>query len=89
MSTELCKTAIVDFLKQRPGHVAAQFVDTEGKSVEEFESDALQPKNWRRMSKTGSGQVIREFDCKPYDDQLRARVVTDQDQITLVEVFGE
>ena len=45
--------------------------------------------NWKRMSKTKNGNEIeRVFDCKPFDDQLRAYVVELNGKVT-IQVQGE
>jgi hypothetical protein len=38
---------------------------------------------------TENNCIVRTFDCKPYDDQLRAYVYEVNGLITKVEVVGE
>jgi hypothetical protein len=89
LATKDCVTAIVDYVNQNPGHVYRQFVG-EPRTVEEFERAARKVSNWKRMSKEKMGDIIvREFNCRPYDDQLRAIVEERDGKIVSVVVQGE
>jgi hypothetical protein len=94
ITTEICKQAIVDYLKQNPGIVFREFGGggINGPSdMDSFEADALVEKNWKRFEKQKGdlGTIVRGFDCQPYDDQLRAYVTERDGTITHVEVVGE
>ena len=91
-----CKKAIVDWIKAHPGHVSSQF------NPPEPEIDALKEKNWKRENKRictdldvmvnpklKVGMVERMFDCRPYDDQLRAYTYDDGEKIIYLVVQGE
>lgn len=93
IDTAQCKEAIVKFIQDNPGHVARQFVP------EEDEGPSQKVSNWKRMSKRSvpphesreylGSKYVREFDCVPYDDQLRARVYDDGSKILHVVVECE
>lgn len=88
ITTKDCKDAIIKFVLNNPGHVARQF------SPAENEDPAKKVSNWKRISKSvekrNNGNVyVREFDCVPYDDQLRATVWDDGEQILRVFIEGE
>ena len=84
VTTAECKQAIVAFVKANPGLISQQFVDPID------ESPAQDVKNWKRMYKEREdGFNQRAFDCRPYDDQLRAYTRDDGDKITSVIVQGE
>jgi hypothetical protein len=86
MDTAQCKELIVDFCKKNPDHIRKQFVDEE---VDIISCQSVS--NWKRMSKEKDegGNVVRGFDCKPYDDQLRAYVTTKDDVVIELVVQGE
>ena len=92
-----CKRAIVEWVREHPGHVSDQFVledglgeDEDGVVIPFTEEHAMVEGNWKRMSKeTYRGQTVRGFDCLPYDAQLRAYVTEDGTRITNVTVTGE
>lgn len=88
ITTEICKQAIVDYLKQNPGLVSKEFGEDYNA---DFEADAILEKNWKRFEKQKGdlGTIVRGFDCQPYDDQLRAYVTERDGTITHVEVVGE
>jgi hypothetical protein len=89
LATKDCVTAIVDYVNQNPGHVYKQFVGEPG-TVDDFEAPARKVSNWKRMSKEKMGDtIVREFDCRPYDDQLRAIVEERDGKIVSVVVQGE
>lgn len=93
IDTEHCKESIVKFVLDNPGYVARQFVP------EEDETPAQKVSNWKRMSKRlvspfeskvyPGSKYVREFDCVPYDDQLRARVYDDGGKILGVVIESE
>jgi len=88
ISTADCKQAIVAWLQARPGHVQQQFTDPID------EAPSLVVGNWKRIVKEFAtwgppAKWMRTFDCRPYDDQLRAYVWDDGQQIVGVEVLGE
>jgi len=88
ITTEICKQAIVEYLKQHPGLVSHEFGEDYNA---DFEADAILEKNWKRFEKKKGdlGTIVRGFDCQPYDDQLRAYVTERDGIITHVEVVGE
>lgn len=77
ITTELCKEEIVKFIQKNPGCVASQFFPPED------EKPSLNISNWKRINKrraslheqNSGARFVREFDCLPYDDQLRAVVL--------------
>lgn len=85
ITTALCKRAIVDSVITNVESLSNEF-DPPASMVE-----ATKEKNWKRTSKNslGDGKTLREFDCKPYDDQLRTEVVDDGENIISVDVRGE
>lgn len=89
LATKDCVAAIVEYVNQNPGHVYKQFVDEPG-TVEEFEAPARKASNWKRETKEKIGDtIVREFDCRPYDAQLRAIVEERDGKIVSVVVQGE
>lgn len=91
-----CKKAIVNWIKSHPGHVSKQF------DPPEQEISAQDEKNWKRMYRRKCthvdtmvnpilklGMWERAFDCKPYDDQLRAYTYDDENKIVYIVVQGE
>lgn len=103
IKTEDCKKAIVDFVMKQPGYIAKQFVDVASSEIASFEAPALKEKNWARRDKYmvsligdywpspgKAGDICcRSFDCRPYDDQLRAYTWDDGSQILKILVEGE
>jgi hypothetical protein len=98
VTTVDCKKAITDWVKSHPGHVSRQF------DPPESEADAQLERNWKRMWKRRcdkrdiwanselnlkAGMWERGFDCRPYDDQLRAYTYDDGERIVCVVVQGE
>lgn len=96
VTTSDCKKAIVAWIKSHPGHVSSQF------DPPESEVPALDEKNWKRESKRKCstidslanpklqpGMYERSFDCRPYDDQLRAYTYDDGNRIVYLVVQGE
>ena len=87
VSTDDCKKAIVAHCVENAEKLKKEFsppLDNAG-----FQP-ALNPKNWKREAKYSSGmEIIRDFDCRPFDDQLRAYVYSTNDEILRVVVQGE
>lgn len=56
-----------------------------------LQSLCTNPKNWKRHTKykDSSGNIIRIFDCRPFDDQLRAYVTERDGKIIETYVTGE
>lgn len=90
ITTEMCKQAIVEYLKQHPGLVSHEFGEDYN---DDFEADAILEKNWKRFEKRkdyfDETVTVRGFDCRPYDDQLRGYVSERNNEIIKVEVVGE
>jgi len=90
ISTETCKKAIVEFVKNNNGYISNLFA---GDKVDE--SLACKESNWKREIKrtcdfgTHVGKTVREFDCRPFDSQLRAYVYDDGKEIIALEILGE
>ena len=84
-TTAICKKAIISNVIANSEALSNEFVPP-ASMVE-----ATKEKNWKRTSKTslGDGKTMREFDCKPYDDQLRAEVIDDGTNIISVNVRAE
>jgi hypothetical protein len=86
IGTDECKQFIVDLILANPGLVAKEFSPVDAGA----EQLATIPKNWSRTSKGKVGtRSLREFDCKPLDDQLRASIWDDGTKIIQVEIQGE
>lgn len=87
-----CKATIVEYLKNRRQELDAEF--DAPLTDEEFQA-TLTEKNWKRISKqifdVNPKRYERIFDCRPFDDQLRAYVYTDENDtnITSIYVTGE
>lgn len=87
ISTQQCKEAIIQFVLDNPGHVSKQFIPMEN------EEPAKKISNWKRISKTIGKHndkvvCVREFDCAPYDDQLRATTWDNGEQILDILIEG-
>lgn len=97
IDTEACKELIANLALFNPGLVAREFVPEPGKTsfspAESLEMDrkAGNPKNWVRIHKqtNDKGNTERTFNCKPFDEQLRAVVEDDGTQIISVSIQGE
>lgn len=86
IGTDECKKLIVDLIKVNPGMVAKEFTG-DGKQEEMLASIE---KNWVRTGKRKDGKNnVRDFDCKPLDDQLRAYVTDNGTNVIRVEIQGE
>lgn len=87
VTTDDCKYRIVKYCSENLELIRHEF-DPLLTDVELQET--LKVKNWKRMSKEKDGPcVIRDFDCKPFDDQLRATVTEHSGLIILLTVQGE
>ena len=81
-----CKQVIVDYCKTHTKELSNEFVPP----VSMIPSFSIS--NWKRRDKQKEGAtIVRDFDCLPYEDQLRAYVTTDEkdEKILSVEVQGE
>lgn len=82
LTTDTIRHKIADYVEKNEDKVSVLFVSSI--DVE----PAKQPKNWKRMSKRREGTTwVREFDCKPYDDQLRAIVTTNHSDVVVEEIY--
>lgn len=82
LTTETIRSKIADYVKENEDKISVLFVNTV--DVE----PAKQAKNWKRMTKRREGPTwVREFDCKPYDDQLRAIVVSNHSDVVVEELY--
>ncbi len=87
INTEQCKRAIVAHCIKNAPKIAAQFVPL--LKDDDMEKTYVEA-NWSRIEKYAEfGIMVREFDCKPFDDQLRATVRSTGDVILNVTVQGE
>lgn len=88
MTSADCVKAIVD-LATKDG--AALFYKAfEEPATEEDLKNMTNPKVWKRITKTTTGDVVeRTFDCRPYEDQLRAVVQEKAGVIISVVIQGE
>jgi len=98
LTTAQAKQLIVEFVKNNLDYVAAQFVLEPGQTPstkEELLQMASNVKDWKRRGKRfgfiRANTWCRDFDCTPFDDQLRAYVTTDaKDEVVLsIDVCGE
>ena len=85
IATADCKAEIVKIVIADPSIVEDQF--DEGESADEAKIE----KNWKRIMKENmsDGNTMRIFDCRPYEDQLRAYVIDDGTKIISVDICGE
>lgn len=93
ITTQICKDSIVAHLLSTPGSIQSQFTEQIDESL------AHKPSNWKRIIKRKvdpyEAQVfpgsthVREFDCVPFDDQLRAVVIDDGNRILHISVSDE
>jgi hypothetical protein len=66
-------------------------------SYDDFEVLPSNPKNWKRIIKRKPNNIeskqgitcVREFDCLPFDDQLRAIITSDEQRIISVIIEGQ
>ena len=76
MDSKEIKTLIPSWINSQVETLRKQF-DPEIEK-EEFETLTKNPKNWKRIIKQKDGEnILRVFDCKPFDDQLRLYVLLD------------
>jgi hypothetical protein len=85
-----CKEAIASYCKVFADRVAREFSPPLGSADV---AQAFKPGNWKRIcrERSESGGVVRIFDCRPFDDQLRAYVEASPagDSIVGITVQGE
>lgn len=82
-----CKHAIVSWCAGNENQVCSLFIPA--LSHDQY-LQTLDIASWKRMRKeTINGEILRVFDCKPFDDQLRAYVLERNGSIVSVEVHGE
>lgn len=90
ITTEDCREAIVEAVRRDAPVLRRQFAP---RLTDEQWSAALDPKNWKRESKrkgdSGPGTWEREFDCRPFDSQLRATVQSTDEHIYRVMITAE
>lgn len=100
ITTEACKARIVDYIKNNPGCVRAQYVSLNGNTTlpENFEIPAHDIAAWKRIQKQKlpNGNTERLFECSRttealdfYEDTLRATVYDNGTEILTVVVAGE
>lgn len=95
ITTEICKQAIVDWTQAHMHELSEQY----GGSLPGCDNDLAigeddnwekvwRTKNWARRSKrkTFDGTIEREFNCNPFDDQLRAYVITDATDTKILKI---
>jgi len=84
ITTAICKTAIAQYCRENPEEVSRQFVSP---LTEDEQGQAAAERNWARIAKRNTADgVEREFDCRPFDDQLRAIVLTDTTDTSIISV---
>jgi hypothetical protein len=82
-----CKEFLVQWVQKNQPIVAAQFIPS--LDANQFKL-ACNPNNWKRIEKYKSGDVVvRIFDCKPFDDQLRGTVIEKNGLLIDAEAHGE
>lgn len=88
VTTADCVKAIVDLAKKDGANLFYKAFE-EPASAEDLKN-ITNPKVWKRITKTTDGDVIeRTFDCRPYEDQLRAVVQEKAGVIISVVIQGE
>lgn len=101
-TTDSCRQLLVDYVNANTAIVSKQFDPP--LSAADL-APAQKPSNWVRTAKQvifgndadnyelpsadGECYVLREFDCRPYEDQLRGTVVTSADDKTVISVTVE
>jgi hypothetical protein len=86
IGTKECKQAIVQYCMSHKDEICRQFIpllDDEGWE------QTTRVGNWKRERKSGTDIILREFDCRPLDSQLRGYVWSIGEKITRVLVQGE
>lgn len=88
ITTEICKKLIVEYCQKNKTGICNQFVPS---LTDEQFAQACKESNWKRRSKSncGTNKIERMFDCKPFDDQLRAYVLEQDGNVVSVIVQGE
>jgi hypothetical protein len=92
ITTELCKELIVEFVKNNKDSIVNEFHPP--LNPDDLLEKAGKVKHWKRILKRKDKEsltVERGFDCTPFDDQLRAYVITDitDTKVLRVSVQGE
>lgn len=94
ITSAICKDELAKYCANNKIRICGQFTPPlEDKDYYK----TLTASNWKRMDKevTGKydpypiGSILRSFDCKPFDDQLRGYVVEYSGVIINVFVSGE
>jgi hypothetical protein len=85
MNSSICKQLIVDYCKNHTQELNDQFCE----ELSSTEFAAMQDeKNWKREEKyKEDGVIVRRFDCRPFDDQLRAYISTDLSDTKVISVI--
>ena len=86
ITTEVCKQAIVDYVKTHPGCVASQY------STVVAEAPAQLIQNWKRETKERcKAGWLRRFACRAYGDgdELRAYVIATETTVLTITIQGE
>jgi len=102
LTTDICKDAIIKNVKStnemwysifKKTDSLGQVVYPTNSEIKEYRDNALELKNWKRISKFKDEDkcVIRVFDCKPFDDQVRAYVKSNKNdtEILGIKIIGE
>ena len=87
VTSEMCKQDILSWCKLHEYDIRVQFhpVLTHEKYLE-----ILDVSKWKRMSKENIGEaILRIFDCRVFDDQLRAHVWERNGKVDSIIVRGE
>jgi hypothetical protein len=84
LTTDICKGLIVKKVKLYIDKIGNEFVPPLNRNEL---MPACEVKCWKRMYKEHQDHTwTRAFDCKPYDDQLRAYVVSDDTDTEVLKV---
>lgn len=87
ITTNDCKAALVAHCVLRQSEIRTYFYPN---LTPEVVAKTFEPKNWKRESKsTTDGITLREFDCRPFDSQLRGYVYATETSIVSIEVYAE
>jgi hypothetical protein len=82
------KKAIVRYIKDNKKKLAKDFVP---RREEGYLDKALIDKNWVRVGKylpiSYNYEIVNEFDCRPYNGELRAYVYTTRDEFEIENVI--
>ena len=81
------KKAILKYVQDNAKRLAKEFIPSK---KEDFMKKALIDTNWVRTFKGAlhyDYEIIHEFDCKPYNGELRAYVYTTPDELSIENVI--